>query len=133
MIIIDSNIWIFGEFASAPEHELALRAYRSAIQTDSVGINAIISSEVFHTLYRLSDAGVAEERIVTIVSNPAIDWLEFSRDMVAQAAALARKAGLRINDALIAVQALSIGAKVLTDNVRDFKKVEGLRVLPLRT
>lgn len=47
-------------------------------------------------------------------------------------AAIDLTAQLRINDALIASQALDAGARVLTDNVKDFKKVKGLKIDPLR-
>jgi len=132
MIIIDSNIWIFGEIADAPEHEEAIKKYKESVQKDEIGINAIIASEVFHKLYRLYDANIAQERTNRILQDTSINCLNFSREMIIGAANMAKTFNLRINDALISQQAIHIGEKILTDDVKDFKKVKGLEIIPLR-
>lgn len=131
MIILDSNVWVFAEVKDAPEHPGALRGVRASM-ADAVGINVVVLSEVFHVVSRYFGASSASERVRTILSHPSIRWLEFSQDVGCDAMALAQEARLRINDALIAAQALDIKAAVLTDNVRDFRKVKGLKVLGLR-
>lgn len=132
LIIIDSNIWLFGEIKDAPEHLIAIDKYKESAEKDEIGINAIIFSEVFHKLYRLYDLETAMERTDKIVRNPSISCLDFSRDTLFKAGKLAQDSRLRINDALIAQQALELDAKVLTDDIRDFRKVKGLEVIALR-
>ncbi len=132
MIIIDSNIWIFGELENTPEHDVAVKKYREAVEKDEIGINVIIASEVFHTLYRLVDIKAARERLDTILSSPSIEWIDMGKLETMLATGLAESCKIRINDALIAQQALAAGAKVLTDNVKDFRKVRGLEIIPMR-
>lgn len=131
MIIVDSNIWIFGEIANIPEHEPAVKGYASLIKKDTVGINAIIASEVFHKLSRLFEADTAYSRVINMLQNPSIEWLELGRNTTINAVRLARNAQIKINDALIAEQALELHAKIFTDD-RDFNKIKGLKVIPLR-
>ena len=39
---------------------------------------------------------------------------------------------VRINDAIIGIQALCNADGILTDNTKDFKKIDGLNIIPLR-
>ncbi|MCA1917072.1 hypothetical protein [Methanospirillum hungatei] len=39
---------------------------------------------------------------------------------------------LRINDAIIGIQALGNADGILKDNTKDFKKIDGLNIIPLR-
>lgn len=132
LIIVDSNVWIFAEDASAAEHRIASEAVRELVSTDQYGMNAIIGSEVFHQLARIFDAKAARKRLAVIVGHDAATWLPFSSVTLFKAASLAAAAKMRINDAMIAQQALSLKATVLTDNVKDFRKVSGLKVTALR-
>ncbi len=131
VIIIDSNIWIFGEIVNAPEHGAAVKGYKSIMEKDTVAINAIIISEVFHKLSRLFDSNIAYSRVTNILQNPSIEWLEIGRETSISAISLSKNARIKINDAFIARQALEIGAKVFTDD-SDFKKVKGLEIMFLR-
>jgi predicted nucleic acid-binding protein len=131
MIIIDSNIWIFGEIANAPEHDAAVKAYESMVENDTIATNAIIISEVFHKLSRLFDRDTAYSRVINILQNPSIEWLEIGRDTSISAVRLAKNAQIKINDALIARQALEADAKLFTDD-SDFKKIKGLKILSFR-
>lgn len=131
MIVVDSNIWIFGEIANAPEHESAVKGYESLIKKDTVAINAVIVSEVFHKLSRLFDREVAYSRVINILQNPSIEWLELGRNTSISAVRLAKNVQIKINDALIAEQALEVGAKIFTDDA-DFNKINGLKVIHLR-
>lgn len=132
VIVIDSNVWIFAEDQNSDEHEKAAKKVRDVVSTVGFGIDAIISSEVFHALSRLLGPGDAGRRVVHIVEHPAAEWLHCRMGTMAQAITLATHSNLRINDALIAQQALESKAAILTDNVRDFKKVRGLKVVALR-
>ena len=132
MIIVDSNIWVFAEVESAPEHPATAAKLRDALSTDGVGLNVVITSEVFHVLRRLLGLGDAVLRMSHILKHPAATWPEFRSSSVLLALGLASKFGVRINDALITQQALEQKAGVLTDNVKDFRKVKGLKIIPLR-
>jgi len=131
MIIFDSNIWIFGQVAESPEHNAAAKAYETTLKKETIGINAIIVSEVFHKLSRLFDADTAYSRVSNIVQNPSIEWLDIDRATAIRALKLSKDYGIRINDALIAAQALDFGVKVFTDD-GDFERIKDLEVVPLR-
>ncbi len=132
MIVIDSNIWIFAENISADEHGPAAKKVHEVVDSTSYGINTVIVSEVFHALSRLLGAEDAGRRTRNIIEHPTAQWIEFSASAVKEAIDLSVQKKLRINDALIAQQALELKAPVLTDNVKDFRKVKGLKVMKLR-
>ncbi|MBI4167788.1 MAG: type II toxin-antitoxin system VapC family toxin [Candidatus Aenigmarchaeota archaeon] len=131
LIVIDSNVWIFAETAAAPEHFLAVAKLQRYLK-DGVGFNAIIFSEVFHKLSRAYDPATARKRLETIVHHPSVKWLNIDEDQAERAAELAQKKVLRINDAMIAQQAIDMNLSVLTDDAKDFGKVERLKVIALR-
>ncbi len=133
MIIVDSNILIFSESANTPEHNIALSKFQDALRQDDIGINVIIASEVFHRLQWLLGKTEATIRVSRIITAPRVSYLEFSSSSIAKAMALCRDFGLRINDALIAQQALESGASLLTDNIKDFGKIATVKLIPLRS
>jgi len=132
MIIVDSDSWIFAENANSEEHELAAQKLKGVFSHDSFGINVIITSEVFHILSRILTPTEASLRTTNILEHPLAQWLDFSSEMVVGAIKLSKESKIRINDALIAQQAIAMKAAVLTDNLKDFGKVKGLKVIPLR-
>lgn len=132
MIIPDSNIWIFAENAHADEHELATQRLKQLLNSTTFGINAVITSEVYHKLSKLIGPDEASARTINILEHPSAEWLEFSSNIAINAVKLARERKIRINDAIIAQQALALKATVLTDDIKDFKKVDNLKILPLR-
>ncbi len=132
MIIIDSNIFIFGETADAPERQMAISKYKEAVNADEVGTNVIILSETFHKSQLINGRESASLRIRDILGHPKVRFLELGAETIFRAAKLARDFQMRINDALIAQQAMEYGAAVLTDNVKDFGKIKAIRVIPLR-
>ena len=132
VIIVDSNIFIFGETEAVPEREMAIRRYGEVTGKERIGTNVIILSETFHIIKRINGYESAAMRIGSIVNNPFIDFLDFAPELVLRAAKLARDFQMRINDALIAQQAIETGASILTDNVKDFKKIKSIKVIPLR-
>lgn len=132
MIIVDSNIWIFSENVNSEEYEIAAQKLKDIFAKDSFGVNVIITSEVFHTLSRISSSTEASLRIINILEHPLAQWLDFSPEVAIDAIRLSKESKIRINDALIAQQALTMKAAVLTDNLKDFEKVKGLKVIPLR-
>lgn len=131
MIIFDSNIWIFGEITEAPEHDAAVKAYEATLKREPIGINPIVVSEVFHKLSRLFDTDTAYQRVSKIVQSPSIEWLDIDRTTAMNGMRLAKTYGLRINDALIAAQALDYGVALFTDD-GHFSRIKDLKVVPLR-
>ncbi len=132
MIIIDSNIYIFGETVEAPEREMAISSYKEAIEKDVVGTNVVIISETFHKSQKINGTESAALRIRDILGHPSVQFIEFNADTVLRATKLARDFQMRINDALIAQQAIETGASILTDNVKDFRKIGSIKIIPLR-
>lgn len=132
MIIIDSNVWIFSENATADEHKVAAHAVYKVVGQTTFGINAIIVSEVFHALSRLLGQDDAKSRTLNIIEHPSAEWLAFSVPTAKAAITLSAYRKIKINDALIAAQTLSLKASVLTDNIKDFKKIKGLKLIKLR-
>ena len=131
LIVVDSNVWIFAETTGVPEHYLAVDKLQRYLK-DEVGINAIIFSEVFHKLSVLSDPSTARKRLETIIHHPSVKWLNIDEDQAERAAELAQKKLIRINDAMIAQQAIDMNLPVLTDDTKDFSKLEKLRIISLR-
>jgi len=132
MIILDSNIWIFAESVDSEEHEAANKKVKDILSLDKFGINVIIVSEVYHILSRIFGREVAASRIRNILEHPSAEWLELQEQIIIGAINLSRNAQININDAIIAEQSLRLGAALLTDNLKDFKKVRNLRLVPLR-
>lgn len=132
MIIIDSNVWIFAEIKDMPEHTAAVSAIQSLISSGEIGTNVIVLSEVFHKISKLYGSPIAVERVRAMQLHPVVVWISFNQKTAVNALNLAEETKLRINDALIAQQALEMKAPVLTDNVKDFRKVKGLKVMKLR-
>ena len=131
MIVVDSNVWIFAEDASSDRHGIAAAALKRTVESDEIGLTPIIVSEVFHSLSRIAGPGVARQRVMDILEDPSCAWLSLTAQTAKAAMILAEKSSVKINDALIAQQAIEIKASVLTDNVKDFRKVRGLKVIPL--
>ncbi len=131
MIVIDSNIWIFAENANSEEHEMAAEKVSNAFSEGSFGISDIIVSEVYHKLSKFLGREEAKSRMGRILMHPRAEWLEMSRDATVEAIGLSSKTGMTINDALIGMQALKLGASLLTDNLKDFRKLKELKLIPL--
>ncbi|MEM3086628.1 MAG: type II toxin-antitoxin system VapC family toxin [Halobacteria archaeon] len=131
MILVDANIHIFATIAEYPEHEGAARRLREALDA-GVATTPIILSEVFHQLTRLLGPRDAQRRVSAILASPRVTYLGLEPEAFPRAMDLCVRHGLRVNDGLIAQQALDAGIPVLTDNVRDFRRVPGLEVRAFR-
>ena len=130
MILVDSNIWIFANIQEYPEHPVAVKMLKE-YEKEAMTVNSIIFSEVFHKLSVLLGRSEADKRTrKTILDSDFVFYMELQRSTLEKSLSLASK--LRINDALIAQHAIDLKMQLLTDNVKDFTKVENLKVLPLR-
>lgn len=131
MVLVDSNVWIFAENENASEHVNA-RAVLEEHINEEFHLNVITISESVHILSKLIGKEEARKRALRIVDNPHTTWLELTDSIMKKALDLSFNTNIRINDALIAQQALEFNLPVLTDNIRDFRKVHGLKIIPLR-
>jgi len=131
LIIVDSNIWIFLNMDNYPEHLFAVQKV-SKLRDDGLATNVIILSEVFHKMRLLLNKQEAYSRVVKILGSKDVSYFPIETDIIKKALHISVKSDIRINDALIAAQARIFRYPVLTDNVKDFKKVKGLKIIPLR-
>lgn len=129
MIFADSNILIFSEMVEYPEHEIAVRKI-SEVSKNGILINDIIISEVFHKIYRLISNEEAVRRVRNILSSESFVYLPLEKDTVNKALTLTRF--VRVNDAIIAQHVIDSKSSLLTDDVKDFKKIKGLKVIKLK-
>lgn len=134
MIFVDSNVWIFSSIEEYPEYLKAKSTIKKLIRKgERFSTNSIIVSEVFHKVYRLTDWRQARKVTHKILTSPKVIFIPIESTTVLKAINLAQTQKMKINDAVIAQHVLDSKAEgILTDNVKDFKKVSGLNVIPLR-
>ena len=133
-VFVDSNVFIFANIEEYPEHAIAKKKLKGLMDKSSkILLNSIIVSEVHYKLYRLLDAEEAHERTLKIIISGHVEYVSLGEDTVIKAIELSRSRKIKINDALIAQHALDLDVEALvTDNTKDFVKVEGLNVIELR-
>lgn len=131
LIFVDSNIWIFLNVETYPEH-LPTKVKISSLRQQGFAANVIVISEVFHKLSLLLGKREALMRGLKILESRDVAYLPIEDETVRDAIRLSLEKNIRINDALIAQQCLDMKVPILTDNLKDFKKVKGLKIIPLR-
>ena len=133
-LFVDSNVFIFANIEEYPEHDIAKKKLKELIdESCKIFLNPIIVSEVHYKLYRLLNAEEAHERTLKIIFSGYVEYVPLGENTVLKAIELSRSSKIRINDALIAQHALDLDADgLVTDNTKDFVKVEGLKVVKLR-
>ena len=129
--VVDSNVWIFLNLDVAPEHVAAVEQIERH-RAGELQLNVIIVSEVLHKLQMLINPDSARLRVNKMLTSDSVVYEPLSRQVIDRAIVLTRKARIRINDALIAAHALESRQAVLTDDIKDFRRVPGLEVIPLR-
>lgn len=129
MIFLDSNIWIFSEMRDYPEHDLAKKKLAEYIN-DGVVINDIILSETFYKIYRLISCEEAVMRTSNIINSANVAYMPIEKETIQRALELSKL--IRINDAIIAQHVIDSKSALLTDNVKDFRKIKGLKIIKLR-
>lgn len=132
VILVDANIWIFAEMSDYPEHGKAKLLIEKLLLEDIIATNVIVVSEVYYAIARMVSPAAAKERILSILASDKVRYMPIPKETAVAAAGLAESKGLRINDAMIAQQALDEHTTLLTDNARHFKKVGRLKLMPFR-
>ena len=124
-ILLDTDICIYAINRRSPEVLARLRGFAAG----EVGISAVTYAELRYGIEnsaRPTENLAVLERFVLPLEIPPFD-AEAARHYGRIRSAL-RQAGTPIgsNDLLIAAQALSLGATLVTNNVREFSRVPGL-------
>ncbi len=110
-MLVDSDIFV--------DHLRGSSAFRRT-RGDSVAYSVVTRCELF--------AGRAtQEEAATTLLGPYRE-LGVGRAIAERAGRIRRETGLHVPDAIIAATALEHDLELVTRNVRDFRKVEGLRV-----
>ncbi len=133
-LFVDSNIFIFANIEEYPEHDIATKKLKDLIDKSyEIILNPIIVSEVNYKLFRLLNNEEAYERTLKILSSKYIEYVPINKNTVLRAIELSYSKQIRINDALIAQHVLDLDADgLVTDNIKDFIKIEELKVIKLR-
>ncbi|OFV65901.1 MAG: twitching motility protein PilT [Candidatus Syntrophoarchaeum butanivorans] len=134
-LFVDSNVFIFANIKDYPEHRIAKEKLMNLIETESrILINSIIVSEVHYKLSRLLNPEEAYDRTLKILLSDYVEYLPIGEDTILKAIELSFLKNMKINDAIIAQNVLDSGAEgLLTDNVKDFNKISGLKTIEMRS
>lgn len=130
-VLVDSNIFIFAEIAEFPEHELAV-AKLQQLKDERFVINTITISEVHYKLGKVLGWSEAEKRSSDIIRSGFSIYEPIFAETITRAFKLSKAHKMKTNDAVIAQHCLDLRAKILTDNVKDFKKVPKLDIISLK-
>jgi len=103
-----------------------------AVPLDDQAVSIVTVAELLHGVQRSSRSDRAREAFDAFIRHLAVlDWGYPAAEHYAQIRADLRRRGCPIgsNDLMIAAHARSAGATLVTNNVREFERVEGLRVV----
>ncbi|OYW68755.1 MAG: VapC toxin family PIN domain ribonuclease [Bosea sp. 12-68-7] len=122
--LLDSNV-VIGVMKMRPDLLAALQAHRAA----DCAISSLVLHELFFGAYKSQrrEANLAD---VDLLSFAVLDFDRSDARCAAEIRAALRACGTPIGpyDVLIAGQALARGLILITNNVAEFSRVEGLRV-----
>ena len=127
--LLDTNI--LSDLLKNPQGKVAGKiSSLPAGQRDSIATSIVVAAELRYGAAK-SGSSILAARVDQLLDAIEILQLEAEADRhYGQIRAELEKAGTPIggNDLLIAAQALTINAVLVTDNVREFKRVKGLMV-----
>jgi hypothetical protein len=120
---IDSNIVI-----AYLAEDLRVSSFLDACREQGIYlyISTVVASEVL-----AFEMTPEERKIVKQFLKNNFIIIPFSEDLVDLVAELRMTSRIKLPDAIIAATALHTGSALLTRNVKDFKKVKGLKVMSL--
>ncbi|NJD78372.1 MAG: PIN domain-containing protein [Candidatus Methanoperedens sp.] len=131
-ILVDSNIFIFANIKEYPEYPAAKAKIKELIKTHELLVNTIIISEIQYKLYRLLDQEESHNRTLKILNSKHVGYESITKSTISKALELSLYSNTRINDAIIAQNAIDLDVEVFTDNIKDFRKISNLKIIPLR-
>lgn len=103
----------------------------SSVPVGAIGVSAIVLAELRYGVERSARRGENEEALEEFLYYAvALDWPGEAAGIYGKIRAKLAKKGRMIGamDLLIAAHALHLGSVLVTDNVREFRRVPGLRV-----
>jgi tRNA(fMet)-specific endonuclease VapC len=118
-------------FSYLVENVQAVAQRFSKLSNGDVGISAITHGEILFSIRKRDVGKVRQQRIEALLQQLPIASLDSEATQIyAEIRFKLEKDGQPIgpNDYWIAAQALSLGATLVTNNVREFKRVKGLKV-----
>ena len=134
-LILDSSIAIAGERTGMTPTDL-LHRIRAVTQSEDVGLTAIGVTELVHGIYRAespSRAQLRREFLTGLLEDLPVH--DYTLQIAEIAGRIDGEQTVRGNiipviDLLIGATALHLGFPILTTNVRHFRKIPGLHVIP---
>lgn len=126
MYLLDTNI--VSDMVRRPEGAAARR--NAAIAPDAVVTSVIVAAELRFGLELRQSSRLTAQTELVLASLPVLSLDKPADSLYGQLRADLQRRGQLIgsNDLLIAAHALSLGATLVTDNVREFERVDGLFV-----
>ena len=133
-VMVDSNILIFSNIADMPEYPLVREKLLALIdQGYTFAVNTIVISEMNYKLQKILNHKESHTRTKKLLHSRYFEYFPIGNNTLENAIDLCYASKMRINDALIAQHCLDLGLDgILTDNVKDFKKVPSLTIMNLR-
>src|SRR5574341_2217040 len=131
-MLVDSNIFIFANIKEYPEYSIAESKIKELIKTHRLLVNTIIISEIQYKLYKLLGNEESYKRTLKIMSSRYVGYQPVEQSTILKALELSYNSNIRINDAIIAQNAIYLNVEVFTDNTRDFEKISNLKIISLR-
>jgi predicted nucleic acid-binding protein len=133
LFFIDSNVFVYSQLSDLPEYDLAKAKLEEMMKTGQIAVNATIVSECFYVLARFIGSEAAAKRTGLLLESNKVQYLTIEKTTIVKAIRLAVALKQRINDMIIAQHALDSKADgLLTDNVKHFSGVRGLRIQSFR-
>ncbi|CAG0988878.1 hypothetical protein METP1_02187 [Methanosarcinales archaeon] len=96
------------------------------IKTHKLLVNTIIISEIQYKLFRLLDQEESYNRTLKILNSKHVGYEFITQSTILKALELSYNSNTRINDAIIAQNAMDLDVEVFTDNIKDFRKISNL-------
>lgn len=118
--LLDTNVIIDAAGGHAP----AINALKLAVESEWVGYSAVTRLELFGYP---GLQPVEETALLVIIGE--LEEMDVTSAIIDSAIRIRRNMRTKTPDAIIAATALMVGAVLVTRNVDDFKKIDGLRLV----
>ena len=130
MICLDTNAVI--SLLNDPASPVTARVARRVAREETVAVSSVVTFELWYGVARSSPQNWNTSRLADFLAGP-VDVLAFDVDDAAEAGHIradleSRGTPIGPYDLLIAAQARRRDALLVTANLREFNRVEGLRV-----
>lgn len=134
-VLLDSTVTIAAERSSLSVHRM-IQQISLKVGRQELAFSAIGYTELLNGLYRATVPArrLARESFLTVIREeiPILPYTQITADWAARIGAQAAMAGQNLPyiDLLIGATAMSVGYSVLTANLRHFRLIPGLTVIP---